>query len=336
MAVLPVQRRPTRGVASALTTASVAPDDAFDYWRDVICALFVGLDAQPVADRFSGSVDHVALGDIAMTTVVSCGHDVRRTKSLIAAGGGEFTLLSIQVSGRGRVQQGDHVALLAPGSMAFYDTTRPYRLSFDAPFEQLVVQVPRDVLVRATGLPDGLTDVTARALAGPGTAAVVAGFFQALARARREDPAATNLLHPQAVGLLAAAAVAVAGPQPRPGDAAALNGTRIREYVRAHFADPGLSVAVVAEACGMSRRTVFRALEAEHEGLSGLIRRTRVEHAKSLLLSAPSRPLSAVSGASGFANDATFFRAFREVTGTTPARFRAACAVDGGPSVHRT
>jgi AraC-like DNA-binding protein len=321
------------GAPTFVTTDAVAAPEAFDFWRDVICSTFVQLAADPVDDRgFSGSVDHVAVGDVEMTSVVASGQDVRRTKLLIARSAEEFVLLSIQVAGRGRVEQGGRVAELEPGSMAFYDSTRPYRLHFDDAFEQLVVQVPRAGLVRASGLPEDLADVTARALPNTGTAAVVGSFFQALAKARHQDDAvATNLLQPQALSLFAAAAVSATGRPIAPANAAALNKERIHAFVWRQFANPELSVDMVASSCGMSRRTVFRALASEEDGFAGLVRRVRIEHAKNLLLSSPNRPISFVAGASGFASDATFYRAFREIAGITPHQFRESGLVDTVP-----
>src|SRR6266704_2457438 len=69
--------------------------------------------------------------------------------------------------GTGRVEQDGRIATLAPGEMAFYDSTRPYTLHFDRPFHQLVVQVPKqELMLRDT------RQMTARAL-GRGTPGAV-------------------------------------------------------------------------------------------------------------------------------------------------------------------
>jgi AraC-binding-like domain len=80
-----------------LTTSTVPTGEAFAYWREMICATFVRLAAEAVtADRFSGRIEHVAVGDLELSTVVAGSQHVRRTRSLIAQGNEEYLLASIQ------------------------------------------------------------------------------------------------------------------------------------------------------------------------------------------------------------------------------------------------
>lgn len=319
----PMEGESRRSTRSLFSTTAVAPSEAFDYWRHLISATFVQLTAQPVMETFAGSIDRVAVRDLEMTSVVASGQDVRRTKSLIASSGEEFLLASIQVSGRGRVEQDDRAAMLGRGDMAFYDSTRPYRLFFDGTFEQLVVQIPKETLTRATGLGADFTGMTARSLSSSGCGPVVASFFRSFSKALREDPRSADVLHFHALGLLAAAAVS-AGDAPQTDlTSASVNQQRVSDYVSMRFTDPLLDVDSIARGLGMSRRTVYRALEAQHGGLTDMVRRLRVERAKLLLLNAPARPIAAIAGASGFLNEASFYRAFRRVTGETPGDFRA-------------
>ena len=308
---------------SLFSTRVVDPSEAFDYWRDLISATFVQLTAQPLTATFAGSIDRVAVRDLDMTSVVASGQDVRRTKSLIASSSEEFVLASIQVSGQGRVEQDGRVAVLDPGDMAFYDSSRPYRLVFDGAFEQLVVQVSNETLARATGLRPDFTEMTARSLSTSGCGPVVASFFRSFSKAAREDADSSRVLHPHALGLLAAAAVSVAGASPTDQTSASVNRQRVTDYVSMRFTDPLLDVDSIARGLGMSRRTVHRALEAQPGGLTHLVRWLRVERAKLLLLNAPTRPIASIAGASGFLNEASFYRTFRRVAGVTPGEFRA-------------
>jgi AraC-like DNA-binding protein len=313
-----------------LSTSEVDEAEAFDFWRDVICSTFVKLLADPVSEAFAGSVDHVAVGDLELTAVVAGGQDVRRTRSLISGSSEEFVLASIQVSGLGRIEQDGRVAELEPGALAFYDSTRPYRLYFAGPFEQLVIQVPKRALVAASGLSADLRDVTARRVAGPGCGQVVGSFFRSLAKARHsDDSGSTDVLQPQAMSLLGAAAAWASGRRHAGLDATELNRRRVAEHVARRFSDAALDVGTIARECDMSRRTVFRALEAEEGGLGSLLRRTRVEHAKVLLLNNPHRPIAAVAAACGFGSEASFYRAFRQLCGVTPAEFRERASEPG-------
>lgn len=303
-----------------LDTSVVGPREAFAFWRDMICATFVRLDAQPVdGPVFAGRIEHVPVGDVELSTVAAGGQDVRRTPSLIRRDGDAFLLASIQVSGEGRVEQDGRVAVLRPGDMALYDSTRPYRLGFDGRFGQLVVQAPKAQL--------GVSDtrrVTARALSEAGPGRAVGAFFTSWDAALKTDPGQAAVLLPQAVALLSAA-VTLAGHAGRVDSAAAnvLLRDRVLRFLQANLADSRLDAARTAAGCGVSARTLYRVMGGG--GVVGLLRRLRVAHARQLLAADPARPVSAVGAACGFDSESGFYRAFRAVTGQTPGEWRQAC-----------
>lgn len=315
-----------------LTTDAVPARDAFAYWREMICATFVRLAAEPLsadpraaasrgagpraARRFAGRIEHRAVGDLELSTVAADAQHVRRTSRLAASDHDEYILASIQLVGQGHVEQDGRVAVLKPGDMALYDSTRPYDLHFDAPFQQLVVQVARREL--AVGDTRGLT---ARSL-GPGTpGAAISAFFRALSETTAAAPDSGTVLSPHAVSLISAAA-AYAGRREADGRAAsALARERVLDFLRANLADSFLDADTVAHACHMSRRTLYRIVGAE--GVACQLRRLRLERARYLLLLHPDRPVSAIAVACGFASESGFHRAFRSATGRTPAAYRA-------------
>lgn len=303
----------------ALSTSAVPAREAFTFWRDLICATFVQLDAQPVAGtEFTGRIEHVPVGELELSTVVAGSQHVRRTRSLVARGEDEYLLASIQVDGQGRVEQDDRSAVLAAGEMAFYDSTRPYTLHFDDPFHQLVVQIPK----RTLSLGD-TRDMTARLLGRGGPGSVVATFFTSLQQALSTSPAESRALLPQAVDLLSAAASFADRARPSPDAVTALTRQRVLDFLHRNLADPHLDAARVAQGCGVSRRTLYRVLDAE--GIATRLRRMRVERAKELLVTAPERPVGRVGLECGFDSESGFYRAFRSGTGHTPGEYREMC-----------
>jgi AraC-like DNA-binding protein len=304
-----------------VTTDSVRPGEEFAFWQDLICETFVQLSAAPTTEApFRGRIAHRVVGDVALTTVRASGQRVCRTPRLIARSSEEYVLASIQLAGQGTVAQDGREARLAPGAMAFYDSTRPYTLHFADAFEQLVVQVPRRALPAGT-----VAGATGVALGADSSARLVADFFRGLAHRQAADPAGTAALAPHAVGLLGSALCLAAGPGPGPGSAA-LDRERVKAHLAARYADPRLGADAVAEACHLSRRSLFRLFESEPEGLGDVLRRVRVTAAQGLLRGQPRLPLAVVAARCGFAGEASFHRAFRAVTGTTPAAYRRAAA----------
>lgn len=305
-----------RHAYAQLSTAEVAEREAFTYWREMICATFVRLAAEPVeGPRFSGRIEHVPVGDVELSTVVAGGQHVRRTPRLIAGSTEEFVLASIQLDGEGSVEQDGRAAVLRPGDMAFYDSTRPYQLHFDDAFRQLVVQVPkRELMLRDT------RGLTARTL-GEGTPGrVVSSFFRSLADTARGAAGGADLLVPHAVSLLSAAASFARRTAPAEPDADALLRQRALEFLHHRLADPTLDAEVVSRACGVSRRTLYRVVG--DEGVAAQLRRLRIEHAQTLLLADRERPVDAVATACGFESESGFYRAFRAASGCTPAEYR--------------
>ncbi|MDD3443957.1 MAG: AraC family transcriptional regulator [Zavarzinia sp.] len=81
----------------------------------------------------------------------------------------------------------------------------------------------------------------------------------------------------------------------------------------------------VAEALGLSVRTLHRQLAREGASLQALKDETRLALAQRLL-ERSERPVKQVAAAVGFANEKSFARAFKGWTGLTPAEFRARSA----------
>jgi AraC-like DNA-binding protein len=306
------------------STTSVPAAEAFDCWRDLISDTFVPLTAVPTTNRpFRGELRVVTHPAVQLTEVRAAGQHVQRTRRLIAESSEDYLLASIQLGGRGRVEQDGRTAELTPGAMSFYDSTRPYTLHFDDAFRQLVVQSPRRPLLAAAGIVDDAVHVTATALEAGGPGSVLAGFFSSLSLLHDHDPAGALQLSAHAPGLLASALRLAAGQRPTGPDAADLDRERVLAHLRTHAADPGLDADSIAAACHLSRRALFRLFEGQPESLADTLRRVRVDRAAEMLAAHPRRPVALVGVACGFAGEVQFHRVFRAVTGQTPAQYRA-------------
>ncbi|WP_204358650.1 helix-turn-helix domain-containing protein [Streptosporangium sp. 'caverna'] len=309
------------------STEDVATPDVFAYWSDVICDTLVQVAARSTSEApFAGRIEHAALDGIGLSTVVSGAQQVVRTDRMIARDQEEFLLVIIQTGGRSLTRQDGRAATLLPGTMTFLDSTRPYTLEFSGIFSQLVVRIPRRLLPGR-----GLTGATALELDGRGPGRLVSDFLVGLDRQQRDDPAVAAVLLPHAVGLLESVLDWATRGSIAQTSAAALARERIHRFVRERIQDPALDAATVAAGCGLSRRSLFRALAADEESLTELIRRLRVTRARRLLRDRPDLPLAVVAAQSGFGGAAQLHRAFRSVVGMTPGTYRAA-ATDGGAS----
>jgi AraC-like DNA-binding protein len=312
------------------STADVGAEDANDYWTDVVCDALVQVHARPVARTgFAGRIEHAVVDGVGFSLVTSGAQQVDRTRSLIARGQEGCALVNIQTEGQGHVAQDGRATTLPAGAMTLVDSSRPYSLRFAGAFSQLIVQVPLRMLPRGA-----LARASAVDLGSHGPGRLIADFLVGLERQHRRDPQAAASLVPHAIGLIDCAVGWAVGAEPGAKSSTALSRERIHHFIKSHAHDADLSADAVAAACGLSRRTMFRALSAAGESFTSLLRQARVARVQQLLRAMPNRPLAMVSHECGFAGVSQMHRAFRAVSGTTPAAYRAMPITGGAGPEH--
>ena len=85
------------------------------------------------------------------------------------------------------------------------------------------------------------------------------------------------------------------------------------------FLNPELKVGDVAAILGVNSRYVSDSINTSRDcSFAQFMNRLRVEYAQHMMQQSPEKKLSEVWVASGFANESTFFRAFKSITGITP------------------
>jgi AraC-like DNA-binding protein len=289
-------------MAIELTTAGVSAHERFSYWRELICDVFVGLDAEGPHEGFTGSLRTEPVGPVRITDVRSVAQRVVRSPRQIERGHGGDVLVSVQRTGRGVVRQDGREALLEPGQLALYDASRPYTLTFDAPFAQTVLQLPRSLLAERLGDLAGLTASRVGAPAG------------LLAPADGE----------RAVDLLAAALGGLLG---RPSSSGEAHLRAIRLHVERRLGDRTLTPASIAAQHALSLRYVHRLwARAGEETLGRHILRRRLERCRDDLADPrqASRTVTDVAFGWGFTSAAHFSRAYRAHFGVAPTEHRQA------------
>ena len=135
-------------MSQLLTTAAVEPARQLAYWTEMVCDTYVQLDCDAAADArtIEGEIAVDQLATLQLSRVTATAQHVRRTPARIARACEDYFLVSIQAHGTGAVVQDGRHARLAPGDFALYDSTRPYELHFDGPFQQYVLKLPGPTL----------------------------------------------------------------------------------------------------------------------------------------------------------------------------------------------
>lgn len=297
-----------------LTTARAGARDAAALWSDFICETFVKLSVRcGSGDRFRGKIDDNALGELELSTVTADAQDVLRARRFIAAASDEYLLFSIQRRGEGFVEQDGRVAHLRPGSIALYDSGRPYRLRFPARFQQIVVQVPKAV----AGV-DDTREVTAEAHGCGTPGGIVAQLLVAMSQQLREGGSALDPMVDHVIGSMSEVLTAHRHAR-EPQLPERLLRQRAESLMRRDVTDATWNVERLAAECHVSVRTLYRAFP--DAGAAETMRSLRIDVAKRHLREHPDATVGAVAQRSGFTSESGFIRAFRAVTGTTPKRF---------------
>ena len=310
-----------------LTTASTEPGRRLAYWTEMVCETYVQLDCDPGAgaDSIEGEITVDRLATLELSRVTSAAQRVRRTPARIARATEDYFLVSIQARGEGFVVQDGRTARLRPGDFALYDSTRPYELRFDGPFQQYVLMMPGPTL--RTALRDTQC-LTATAVSGErGAGHLMIGMIGTLV-------SDIDTLAPESAAAVADSIthILIAGlsalPQARQASSshlAAFHRERIKACVRARLRDPGLTVAGIAAALHLSPSTLHRAWTGEPCSLADWIWAQRLDAARRDLC-APAqakRTVSDIAFSWGFNDAAHFSRAFRARFGCTPRELRA-------------
>jgi AraC-like DNA-binding protein len=312
-------------MALCFSTASVDWRSQLSYWREVVCATFVGLDVEPLPQPTTGfraEVRAQSLGSLRVATVVSQPHAVFRSPARIRSSPDDDFFVNLAVGGQTIVAQDGREAILRPGDFAIYDSARPCRIACHNPFRLLVLKIPRDQFAARFQLPPGITATAVRGDRGAG-ALFVSLLASMPAHAAELSPQLTEQVGGNVLELLGSAlSEHAAGTRPAlPREAQLL---RAQRYITDHLGNPELSPAGIAEALGLSVRYLQLLFQTENTSPFRWILARRLERAARLLTDPrqPSRSITSIAFAVGFKDSAHFSRVFKQRYGVGPRGYR--------------
>ena len=308
-----------------LTTDTAPRHRKLAFWQDIVCDVFVQLDCKSdLGDRFHGSVSRAMLGPLACTQVASNAQRVMRTPSRIARASEDFILVALGREGVGAVLQDGRETVIHPGEFAFYDTTRPYELRFNADFTQTIFQIPRSALHKRVAGTEALTAISFDRQ--PPLQRLTLDFLTAVSGLADQVDADTGAqLSEQALDLLAMAmGQHLAGHALSASTHRATLRYRVKAHIQARLSDPELSLTETAAALGISPRYVNDLLSDENTSFQRHVLAERLAHC-ARDLSSPQlahRHVSEIAFAWGFNDLSHFGRVFREHYGMSPRDWR--------------
>jgi AraC-like DNA-binding protein len=211
------------------------------------------------------------------------------------------------------------------GSLMVLDTRWPSTVVNPVAVAHNVLQLPAAALGLTLGQVGAL--VSAPMSASDPVGGLIAHILADLLRSgERYEPAVLAQLTSTLIDLLGTAArwpghTATLSPRALPERSRLL---QIYTFMHQRLADPGLTPEVVAAAHAMSLRQLNRILEEDGESPARWIRRQRLDRCRRDLLDPElaDRPVAAIGARWGFADPATFNRAFQRQFGLPPGEYR--------------
>ncbi|WP_193096353.1 helix-turn-helix domain-containing protein [Brevibacterium sp. FME17] len=309
----------------------------FDGWKSLVSDSFVPLDTEPQRrGGFRGAISARDYDSVVMSYISANPHAVLRTPSLISAdtgtgagtggqgaGRSSYYKVSLQLKGHGLLVQDGREVSLAPGSLAIYDTSRPYTLSFDCDFSSYVMMFPQS----RVNLPaETVRQLTATSIGAEHQLGVAA--TQLITQAGAMLPTLSRSvgirLAGNVVDLLATVMADELSATEAPGERQRL-WSQITTYIKDHLADPQLTPSTIAAAHFMSVRALHQIFEGSGETVSSEIRRLRIDRCREGLADPLQAqvPVAAIGARWGLSDPAHFSRLFRNVVGSPPAQYRS-------------
>lgn len=304
----------------SLITAQNADD-----WLDVASKAFVPLTFQRVASRFNAEMDWRPLSpEVSLSGVKTQAIVVERTQRLASRSTSDDIHISLQLSARGSIAQGQNVSPVGPGMITVTETHKPFTLNYTEPNQRhIVLQISRSAL----GLSDEiLASAAGRQIAGLNPARdayislITAFMSESPGDAARDSSEMSALVTSLASAMLRNA---FDGGRHHPTTSQALHLTMLK-FIRAHLNSPFLSPETLAQAHFVSRRKVYEIFAEFEASPAETIRQERIAHAALLLRDPAYYPvaIAEIAFQCGFSDVTTFTRAFKKNLGITPSEWR--------------
>jgi AraC-like DNA-binding protein len=304
--------------------ASLATADLRE-WRRQVSQSFVPLEVETDrpgsfrAEPRAKHIDRLTMFDIGVSQ-----HSVVRTPELVDRSGDDYYKLSLQLRGRTLLLQDGREALLRPGDMAIYDTTRPYRLVSDDHMRHIVLMIPRTCIDLTSA---DIRELTATRLPGDRAMSQVLRpflLFLAADAGPLRGLSGVRLAHTTVdlVTTLVASELDVrrdGGLEPR----RRLLG-QIKQFIEDNLADHHLTPSQVAACHFISVRRLHQLFESDGTTVSTWIRTRRLEHCRQMLDDPvhADRSVSEIGARWGLPDAPHFSRVFKAAYGVSPRQFR--------------
>ncbi|MBY5970720.1 helix-turn-helix domain-containing protein [Ferrimonas balearica] len=309
------------------STSGVSPGRRLDFWNRICTETLAETCIDTRADRFDAVMRRWTVGPVTMVRPSAGPSSLLRAPFSEPQGEEGAVVLHFQHHGYSCFAQDGRRAELAPGDFVLSNAAEGYAFDFPSAHEFLVLQVPRAELARRI---PALENRLCQALSGRTPAGqLLHDFLLSLWRNGEQGHVEDAWMEGAAqvvCDLVAQAVTGAEGAGPTDGAEEATAEARqdVMRLVEARLREPGLRTSDLAQAVGLSERTIQYLFARMSTTPSRYIMERRLVLARDLLRSEPTRPVTDIALELGFSDSSHFARQFRARFGMSPSQWRRA------------
>ncbi|MEQ4255457.1 helix-turn-helix domain-containing protein [Pseudomonas syringae] len=291
------------------------PEDRFDAWQEVVSSTYGLVASQPLNEApFDGRLNVRGQGSVTFTRIQSSPLHYRRLQQDRES---DHFLLTLSLCPDALVVQNDRESRQGAGDIVLYDSAQPYACSYPEGDDQIVLTVPRKLLLQHIPSAECLVCRTLDGRSALGRVAAVV-LTEAWNAEGLSDPLSERL-NASLLDVLSTAFDSVFGDTDIRRQSHQMQQLqRIKQFLLNNLPDTGLTAENIALATHVSPRTLNRLFAQEGTTAIRWLWQQRLSACHDALLKRHVRRVSDAALNFGFTNLSHFSRAFKNAYGIPP------------------